>query len=126
MTYKILVVDDHKLNLELARQVLTYHGYEVLEAENGQDGVRLAKEARPDLILMDIQMPVLDGLEAARLLKEDPETRHIPVLALTSYAMKGDREKAMAAGMDDYITKPIDIRTLPEIVKKYILKDHPA
>ncbi len=126
MAQKILVVDDNKLNRELARQVLIYHGYEILEAENGQEGVRLAKEARPDLILMDIQMPVLDGLEATRILRGDPETRHIKVLALTSYAMKGDREKAMAAGMDDYITKPIDIHALPVIVKKYILKDHPA
>lgn len=120
MSKKILVVEDNDKNRMLIRDILLYHGYEVLEAENGKIGVELAKQHLPDLILMDIQMPVMDGFTAIALLKEDPATKSIRMIALTSFAMKGDREKIMAAGYDDYIAKPFDTRKMPEIVKKYI------
>jgi two-component system cell cycle response regulator DivK len=120
MALKILVVEDNEKNLILIKDVLKYYGYEVIEAENGKIGVELAKQHQPALILMDIQMPVMDGFTAIAVLKNDPATRSIKVLALTSFAMKGDKEKIMQAGFDDYIAKPINTRTLPEIVKKYI------
>ena len=120
MAVKIIVVEDNEKNLILIKDVLKYYGYEVIEAENGKIGVELAKQRLPELILMDIQMPVMDGFTAIAMLKGDPATRSIKVLALTSFAMKGDKEKIMQAGFDDYIAKPINTRTLPEIVKKYI------
>jgi len=119
MALKILVVEDNEKNLILIKDVLKYYGYEVIEAENGKIGVELAKQRLPDLILMDIQMPVMDGFSAIAMLKDDPATKSIKVLALTSFAMKGDKGKIMQAGFDDYIAKPINTRTLPEIVKKY-------
>ena len=119
MSAKILVVEDNELNRKLIVAVLTYHGYEALEAGDGAEGVRAAVEHTPDLILMDIQMPVMDGMTAVSILKNDPRTMGIKVIALTSFAMKGDRERFMAAGFVDYITKPINTRELPEIVKKY-------
>ncbi len=118
---KILVVEDNEKNLALFRDILLYYGYEVLEAENGAMGVKTAQERLPDLILLDIQMPVMDGFAALKILKEAPETRNIKVIALTSFAMAGDREKIMAAGFDDYISKPINTRTLPELIKKYLV-----
>jgi two-component system cell cycle response regulator DivK len=117
---KILVIEDNDKNRMLIRDILQYHAYEVIEAENGKIGVELAIKHLPDLILMDIQMPVMDGFAAIALLKDDPDTKSIKVLALTSFAMKGDKEKIMQAGFDDYIAKPIDTRKLPEIVKKYL------
>lgn len=120
MAKKILVVEDNDKNRLLIKDILLYHGYEVFEAENGKIALELAKQHLPALILMDIQMPVMDGFTAIALLKDDPATRPIRVIALTSFAMKGDREKIMQAGFDDYIAKPIDTRKLPEIVKKYI------
>lgn len=119
MSKKILVVEDNEKNRMLIKDILLYHGYVVFEAENGKTGVELAKQHLPDLILMDIQMPVMDGFTAIALLREDPATKSIRMIALTSFAMKGDREKIMRAGFDDYIAKPIDTRKLPEIVKKY-------
>lgn len=120
MVKKILVAEDQDMNRILIRDILLYHGYEVFEAANGKIAVELAKKHLPDLILMDIQMPVMDGFTAIALLREDPATKSIRMIALTSFAMKGDREKIMRAGFDDYIAKPIDTRKLPEIVKKYI------
>jgi two-component system, cell cycle response regulator DivK len=119
MAQRILVVEDNINNRLLIRDILVFHGYEVIEAENGEKGVELAKIHLPDLILMDIQMPVMDGFTAMAMIKGDPATRAIRMLALTSFAMKGDREKIMQAGFDDYIAKPIETRKLPEIVKKY-------
>jgi len=119
MSAKILVVEDNELNRKLIVAVLKYHGYETLEAGDGSEGVRLAVKHMPDLILMDIQMPVMDGMTAINALKNDPRTLGIKVIALTSFAMKGDRERFMAAGFADYIAKPINTRELPEIVKKY-------
>jgi len=115
---KILIVDDSEANRRLLRDVLLYYGHEVVDAGNGAEGVKLAKEHLPDLILMDIQMPVLNGFAALRILKEASETNMIKVIAMTSFAMNGDEEKVMAEGFDGYISKPMDIRELPGLLKK--------
>ena len=120
MAKKILVIEDNDKNRKLIRDVLRYHSYEIIEAENGEEGVKRAKELLPDLILLDIQMPVMNGLDAIKALKGSPETKHIKAIALTSFAMVGDRERMLKAGFDDYISKPIDTRQLPKIIKKYI------
>jgi len=120
MSAKILIVEDNEKNRILIRDVLEYHGYQVIEAVDGEAGARLARMLRPDLILMDIQMPVMDGLSAAKSIRSDPATKGIRMIALTSFAMKGDKERLLEAGFDDYIAKPIDTRALPELVKKNI------
>src|SRR5260221_14611753 len=109
----ILVVDDNPINLKLAADVLECEGHSVLRAGGAEEAQEVLKRSLPDLILMDIQMPRVDGLTLTRQLKADPAYQHIPILALTSFAMKGDDEKAFAAGCDGYITKPIDTRKLP-------------
>ena len=118
---KILVVEDNEKNRILIKDVMEYYGHEVVEAADGAAGVRLAKEHKPDLILMDIQMPVMDGMAAAKIIKSDPETKGIRMIAITSLAMKGDKERFIEAGFDDYIAKPIDTRKLPEIVKQCLV-----
>jgi len=105
---KILLVEDNPVNRRLAEFLLRSQGYQVRAATNAQEAFDTIKAERPDLILMDVQLPGMDGLEATRKLKAEPATRDIPVVAVTSYAMKGDREKALAAGCSGYITKPID------------------
>ncbi len=120
MPYKILIVEDNKNNRKLFRDILKYSGYEVLEAQDGAEGIKTAVEQMPDLILMDIQMPVMDGFEALKALRNMPETGKIKIIALTSFAMAGDKKKILKAGFDDYISKPIDTRKLPEIVKRFI------
>ena len=117
---KILIVEDNEKNRLLIKDILLYYGYEVIEAENGKEGLEQAKKHLPDLILLDIQMPVMDGFTAIKMLKDDPATKNIKIIALTSFAMKGDRENIMEAGFDDYIAKPFDTRKLPEMVKKYV------
>src|SRR5262249_12028913 len=106
MTKKILVVEDTQDNREILRDLFTMAGYDLIEAHDGVEGVALAAETKPDLILMDIQMPVMDGYEATRRIKADPALKAIPVIAVTSYALSGDEEKARSAGCDDYIAKP--------------------
>jgi CheY-like chemotaxis protein len=96
------------------------YGYEVIEAANGEEGVSLAIEHKPDLVLMDIQMPVMNGFRAGKILRENPDTKHIKIIAVTSYAMKGDREKILKAGFDAYIAKPVDTKQLSQIVKELI------
>ncbi|MEI6260171.1 MAG: response regulator [Deltaproteobacteria bacterium] len=108
----IIVVEDAPLNMKLIREILTYRGDTVFEAANGREGVDLAIEKKPDLILMDIQMPVMDGMEAARLIKANPSTRHIPIVALTGYAMDGDEKQMREAGCDGYLSKPFKIKEL--------------
>jgi two-component system, cell cycle response regulator DivK len=120
MAAKILVVEDNSQNRLLMVDILTCYGFEVLEAHDGEEGIKMALEKRPDLILLDMQMPVMDGITAARILKADPQTRGIKILAVTSFAMKGDRERILAAGADEYIAKPINTRELPAIVKKML------
>jgi two-component system cell cycle response regulator DivK len=120
MAKVILIVEDEPINLKLVRDVLQVSGYTTIEATDGKQAVKLAKTRKPDLILMDIQMPVMDGLEATRILKADATTRNIPVLVLTSHAMKEDIEKILQAGSHGYLTKPFDIRELLQMVAKYL------
>ena len=115
----VLIVDDNEKNLKLARDVLRFAGFRTLEASSGGEGVALAAEHLPDLILMDIRLPDMDGTEAVRRLKDEARTEQIPVVALTSFAMKGDREWFLAAGFDGYLEKPISIREFPEQVRSY-------
>ena len=115
MAKTILIVDDEPKNIELFRDLLQVVGYTTVEATNGKQGIDLAKDRQPGLILMDIQMPIMDGFEALRILKGDATTRNIPVIVLTSYAMKGDKERIFKAGCDEYIAKPVDI---DELLKK--------
>ena len=116
----ILIVEDEPRNLKLLRDLLQRFGYEILEATDGEQGVKSAGEKMPDLILMDIMMPKMDGLEATRIIKADIKTKHIPIIALTSYAMKGDREKTIEAGCDGYIAKPIDIKEVLKTIGTYL------
>jgi len=116
---KVLVVEDVDFNRELIVQLLE-DKYEVIEAVNGQQGVELAERERPELILMDLSLPVMDGWEATRRLKANADLRAIPVIALTAHAMKGDKEKALAAGCDDYLVKPLDEDELMARIAKYL------
>jgi CheY-like chemotaxis protein len=109
---KILLVEDNEMNRDMLSRRLVRSGYEVVMAVQGEEGVALARSASPDLILMDMSLPVLDGWEATRRLKSDPATREIPVIALTAHAMSGDREKAREAGCDDFDTKPVEYTRL--------------
>jgi len=120
MTKMILIVEDEPKNLTLLRDLLQVSGYSTIEATDGEKGVELAKSKKPDLILMDIQLPKMDGLEATRILKADTTTRNIPILALTSYAMKGDEERILEVGCDGYLAKPFDIQELLKTVAEYL------
>jgi len=109
---RILLVEDNELNRDMLSRRLTRKSFEVIVAVNGEDGVDKAREHKPDLVLMDMSLPKVDGWEATRQLKADESTSHIPVIALTAHAMSGDKEKALAAGCDDYDTKPVDFKRL--------------
>jgi two-component system, cell cycle response regulator DivK len=117
---RILVVEDNERNLKLIRDVLQFAGYEIVEASSGEQGVALAQACDPDLVLMDLQLPQMDGMEALRLLRESARTRDVPVVAVTAFAMKEDRERAFGAGFDGYLEKPISIRALPEQVRGFL------
>ena len=121
----ILIVDDNPQNLKLARVVLSAEGYEIKTAVDAEDAMTLLKSYKPRLILMDLQLPGMDGLELTRRLKADLEWRGLVIVALTAYAMKGDEERARSAGCDDYVTKPIDIEVLPRIVAAHLSGDPP-
>ncbi|MBI4997313.1 MAG: response regulator [Rhodocyclales bacterium] len=110
MKTAVLVVEDNRANMKLATLLLSHAGYEVLQAESAAEGLVLARERQPALILMDIQLPGMDGLEATRIIKADPATRDIKVVALTAFAMAGDEARIRAAGCDGYLAKPIDYR----------------
>jgi CheY-like chemotaxis protein len=118
----ILVVDDHPPNLALLMHLLTLHGYEVTTAGNADEALAAMGRQLPRLILMDLQMPGVDGFELTRRLKADPATAAIPIVAVTSYAMSGDRERALAAGCDDHVAKPIDTRALPPLVARHLAR----
>ena len=120
MPRKILVIEDNEANRILMRQILKHYGYEVLEATDGISGLEMAREFMPDLILLDLQMPVMGGFAVIRELRKTPELSKMKVIAVTSFAMKGDREKALEAGFDEYVTKPIDTRKFVEIVKNFL------
>jgi two-component system cell cycle response regulator DivK len=120
MSKRILVVEDQADNRQILRDLLRSVGYEVVESEDGQAALVAAKSQRPDLILMDIQLPLMDGYEATRRIKADPDLRAIPIIAVTSYALSGDEDKAQAAGCDDYVTKPYSPRQLLAKIKEYL------
>lgn len=120
MALKILVVEDNEKNRLLIADILKYHGYEVVEAEDGVKGLKMASELRPDLILLDMQMPAMDGFSFVKEIKKDLELKNLKIIVITSFAMKGDREKILAWGVNDYISKPIDTRQLPKIIEKHI------
>jgi two-component system, cell cycle response regulator DivK len=120
MTPVILVVEDNERNLKLLRDVLEYAGYDVRVARTGEDGVTLALKEPPDLVLMDLQLPGINGTEALRRLRESPRTADIPVVAVTAQAMKQDRERALDAGFDGYVEKPISVRAFPDQVRGFL------
>jgi two-component system cell cycle response regulator DivK len=120
MSRCILVVEDQEDNRQIVRDLLTATDYEVMEAENGEEALAAVAKQRPDLILMDIQLPVMDGYEATRRIKADPALAAIPVIAVTSYALSGDEEKARAAGCDDFVPKPFSPRQLLAKIRQYL------
>ena len=119
-TQKILIVEDTEDNRRIMRDILTNAGYAVMEAHDGRSAVEMAAALKPDLILMDIQLPVLNGYEAAARIKEDTTLHHIPIVAVTSYALSGDEEKARAAGCSGYLAKPFSPRQMLAIVREYL------
>ena len=120
MSKRILIVEDQEDNRTIMSDVLRTAGYELIEAVNGEDGVKLAQSERPDLILMDIQLPVIDGYEATRRIKGNAELKSIPIIAVTSYALSGDEANARAAGCDGYVSKPFSPRELLAKVREYL------
>jgi two-component system cell cycle response regulator DivK len=116
----ILIVEDDPKSLKLFRDVLQVSGYATIEATDGRRGVELAQEKKPDLVLMDIQLPVMDGVEATGILKADPATKDIPIIALTAYAMQGNEKGMRQAGAEGYLTKPISIQGFLEKVREYL------
>jgi two-component system cell cycle response regulator DivK len=116
---RILVVEDNPKNLKLVRDVLTFVGYDVIEATSGEEGVRLAHEVAPDLILMDLQLPGIDGAEALRRIRRE-EDHQVPVVAVTAFAMNDDRRRAFDSGFDGYVEKPISVRALPQQVRDFL------
>lgn len=117
---KILVVEDNQDNREMVVKVLKFNGYQVVEAVDGEEAIEKVKAEHPDLILLDIFLPKMDGYEATRRLKGDTSLRNIPIIALTAHAMKGSMEEALAAGCDGYISKPIDVRELPKQIQHFL------
>jgi CheY-like chemotaxis protein len=117
---KVLLVEDNEMNRDMLSRRLVRNGYDVVIAVNGQEGLDMAAGEKPDLILMDMSLPVLDGWEATRRLKADPATAAIPIIALTAHAMESDKEKALAAGCDDFDTKPIELPRLLEKMKAFV------
>jgi two-component system cell cycle response regulator DivK len=120
MSKRILVVEDQEDNRQIIRDMLSATDYEIAEAENGEEALAAVATQRPDLILMDIQMPVMDGYEATRRIKVDPALRTIPIIAITSYALSGDEQKAREAGCDDYVPKPYSPRELLAKIRQYL------
>lgn len=115
----VLIVEDNDKNLKLTRDLLQVKGYRTIEATDAATGIALAREHRPRVVLMDIQLPDMDGQEALKVLRSDPRTADIPVIAVTAFAMSGDRERFIGAGFDDYVTKPIDVRAFPVLVGSF-------
>ena len=116
----VLVVEDNELNMKLFHDLLEAHGYNILQTKDGMDALRIAREHRPDLILMDIQLPEVSGLEVTKWIKEDENLKSIPVIAVTAFAMKGDEEKIREGGCEAYIAKPISVTSFLETVRKFL------
>jgi two-component system cell cycle response regulator DivK len=119
-SHRILVVEDNPKNMKLVRDVLQFSGYEVIEATSGEDGVRLAEQESPDLILMDLQLPGIDGAEALRQIRVRHTAPDVPVVAVTAFAMDEDRERAFASGFNGYVEKPINVRSLAQQVRDFL------
>ena len=119
MTKTVLIVEDNELNMKLFRDLLGAHGYQTIQTRNGMEALTLAREHRPDLILMDIQLPEVSGLEVTKWLKEDDQLRDIPVIAVTAFAMKGDEERIREGGCEAYISKPISVASFLDTVRKF-------
>ena len=119
-TKTVLVVEDNELNMKLFHDLLEANGYGILQTRDGMEALRMAREYRPDLILMDIQLPEVSGLEVTKWIKEDEALRHIPVIAVTAFAMKGDEEKIRDGGCEAYISKPISVKAFLGVVQKHI------
>ncbi|MFP3943329.1 MAG: response regulator [Alphaproteobacteria bacterium] len=117
---KVMIVEDNELNMKLFHDLLDAHGYDTLQTRDGMEALELARAHRPDLILMDIQLPEISGLEVTKWLKEDESLKHIPVIAVTAFAMKGDEEKIREGGCEAYIAKPISVSELMETVNRFI------
>jgi two-component system cell cycle response regulator DivK len=120
MKKRILVVEDQLDNRQILHDLLTNAGFDMVEAVNGEEAIASAQASRPDLILMDIQLPILDGYEATRRIKSDPDLKSIPIIVVTSYALSGDEQKARVAGCDDYVAKPFSPRLLLAKIKEYV------
>ena len=120
MKKRILVVEDQQDNRQILRDLLTNAGFDMIEAENGEEAIASAQASRPDLILMDIQLPILDGYEATRRIKADPNLKSIPIIVVTSYALSGGEDRARRAGCDDYVAKPFSPRQLLAKIKEYV------
>ncbi len=120
MTARILCVEDNPQNMRLVRKILKHQGYEVLEAVDGTAGINMTEAERPDLVLMDINLPDIDGLEATRILKANGDLNHIPIVALTANAMYGDEERCLAAGCDGYISKPVSKTKLLTVIEEFL------
>ena len=116
----VLIVEDNELNMKLFHDLLDAHGYKTLQTRSGMEALKIAREQRPDLILMDIQLPEVSGLEVTKWLKDDEELREIPVIAVTAFAMKGDEQRIRQGGCEAYISKPISIGTFLETVRRYL------
>jgi CheY-like chemotaxis protein len=121
----VLVIEDNPMNMELVTDLLEAAGYQVRQARSAEEGIRLVRAEHPSLILMDFSLPGMDGLSATAVLKSDPATRDIPIIALTAHAMKGDEEKARVAGCAAYITKPIDTRAFPKTIAQFFQSPGP-
>ncbi len=120
---KVLVVEDDQDNREMVLKVLKHNGYQAIEAVDGEEAIEKTKAEKPDLILLDLYIPKMDGYEVTRRLKGDRGLKHIPIIALTAHAMKGNREEALAAGCDGYIAKPINVRELPQQIEHFLRRN---
>ncbi len=120
MAKTVLIVEDNELNMKLFHDLLEAHGYDTLQTKDGMEALRLARQERPDLILMDIQLPEVSGLEVTKWLKEDDDLKAIPVIAVTAFAMKGDEAKIREGGCEDYIAKPISVGKFLDTVQRYL------
>lgn len=120
MAKKVLIVEDNELNMKLFHDLLEAHGIDTVETRNGNDVLDIARESKPDLILMDIQLPEISGLDVTKMLKADEELKSIPVIAVTAFAMKGDEEKIREGGCEDYISKPISVTQFLEVINKHL------
>lgn len=123
---KVLIVEDNELNMKLFEDLLSAHGYETFKTRDGRQVLDIARQCLPDMILMDIQLPEVSGLDVTKWLKADPELKHIPVIAVTAFAMKGDEEKILQGGCEGYISKPISISEFIRVVEKHLGPSVPA